>query len=136
MLSALSLSSVCFWCVSMAVESNPCLSCGACCGFFRVSFYWSELSSAYGNVPDELTGRLSSHRVFMKGTSHEPVRCNALLGDIGQTVRCTIYEHRPTPCRDFQTHEVDGSVSDACSRARAKYGLPPLLPYSRDSEIA
>ncbi|EMK5322830.1 YkgJ family cysteine cluster protein, partial [Escherichia coli] len=21
---------------------NPCMTCGACCAFFRVSFYWAE----------------------------------------------------------------------------------------------
>ncbi|HOC10952.1 MAG TPA: YkgJ family cysteine cluster protein, partial [Thermomonas sp.] len=21
---------------------HPCLSCGACCAYFRVSFHWSE----------------------------------------------------------------------------------------------
>ncbi|MGE8323794.1 MAG: YkgJ family cysteine cluster protein, partial [Pseudomonas sp.] len=23
-------------------EYNPCLDCGACCGYFRVSFFWGE----------------------------------------------------------------------------------------------
>lgn len=129
-------------CVSLAVENhwavepNPCLSCGACCGFFRVSFYWAELSSAHGQVPDELTEQISPHRACMKGTACEPVRCNALLGDIAQTVRCTIYDQRPTPCRDFHTHNPDGSVAEACTRARAKWGLAPLSPFTEESEIA
>ncbi|MLR39642.1 YkgJ family cysteine cluster protein, partial [Salmonella enterica subsp. enterica] len=21
---------------------NPCMTCGACCAYFRVSFYWAE----------------------------------------------------------------------------------------------
>ncbi|MEG6657786.1 YkgJ family cysteine cluster protein, partial [Pseudomonas aeruginosa] len=24
---------------------NPCLTCGACCAHFRVSFYWGECRS-------------------------------------------------------------------------------------------
>ena len=31
--------------------SNPCLSCGACCAFFRASFHWLETTSA----PDGVT---------------------------------------------------------------------------------
>lgn len=27
---------------SMSGDGNPCLSCRACCAFFRVSFYWAE----------------------------------------------------------------------------------------------
>ncbi|OZZ73507.1 zinc/iron-chelating domain-containing protein, partial [Klebsiella pneumoniae] len=23
-------------------EINPCMTCGACCAYFRVSFYWAE----------------------------------------------------------------------------------------------
>ncbi|THB82127.1 YkgJ family cysteine cluster protein, partial [Pantoea allii] len=26
----------------MSEISNPCVSCGACCAHFRVSFYWAE----------------------------------------------------------------------------------------------
>ncbi|HCB0868544.1 TPA: YkgJ family cysteine cluster protein, partial [Klebsiella pneumoniae] len=22
-------------------EINPCMTCGACCAYFRVSFYWA-----------------------------------------------------------------------------------------------
>ncbi|MEG0249014.1 MAG: YkgJ family cysteine cluster protein, partial [Pseudomonas sp.] len=29
-------------------EYNPCLDCGACCGYFRVSFFWGECQSAGG----------------------------------------------------------------------------------------
>jgi len=31
--------------------SNPCLSCGACCAFFRASFHWLETAAAYGLPP-------------------------------------------------------------------------------------
>jgi len=32
---------------------NPCLTCGACCAYFRVSFYFGECVSAGGAVPDK-----------------------------------------------------------------------------------
>ncbi|HEY9034237.1 MAG TPA: YkgJ family cysteine cluster protein [Pseudomonadales bacterium] len=107
---------------------NPCLGCGACCGFFRVSFYWAEAESGGGSVPDTLTEQVSPHLSCMQGTASKPARCTALLGDIGNSVRCTIYDRRSSTCRNFNTHHDDGSVNDHCSRARAHYGLPPLHP--------
>ncbi|ENO4720751.1 YkgJ family cysteine cluster protein, partial [Escherichia coli] len=38
---------------------NPCMTCGACCAFFRVSFYWAEADDAGGNVPVSLTEQIS-----------------------------------------------------------------------------
>ncbi|MGB7648286.1 MAG: YkgJ family cysteine cluster protein, partial [Pseudomonas fluorescens] len=35
-------------------EASPCLSCGACCSHFRVSFFWGECASSGGTVPDDL----------------------------------------------------------------------------------
>ena len=32
-------------------DLNPCMTCGACCIFFRVSFYWSEADDAGGTIP-------------------------------------------------------------------------------------
>lgn len=34
---------------------NPCMTCGACCACFRVSFYWAEGDDASGRVPASLT---------------------------------------------------------------------------------
>lgn len=34
---------------------NPCMTCGACCAYFRVSFYWAEGDDASGRVPASLT---------------------------------------------------------------------------------
>lgn len=106
-------------------ESNhPCLTCGACCAAFRVSFYWAESDDAAGGpVPAELTMPVNSHLVCMRGTESQPVRCIALVGKVGERVSCGIYEHRSSTCREF------APASDNCARARAKYGLPPLTGY-------
>ena len=43
--------------------SHPCLTCGACCAFFRVSFHWSEADPEMGGVvPIELTEPLRALR--------------------------------------------------------------------------
>lgn len=108
---------------------NPCLQCGACCAYFRVSFYWSEADPFLGgSVPAELTEAINSYRSAMKGTLCAPARCAALDGGIGESVRCTIYPGRPSPCRELEPWDATGRPDEKCSRARAAHGLPPLDP--------
>lgn len=107
---------------------NPCLTCGACCAHFRVSFYWGECRSAGGVVPDELTVRISPQMVAMSGTENKPARCVGLLGEVGCGVRCTVYEQRSSTCREFEAAWANGQPNPACDAARAAYGLPPLTP--------
>ncbi|MDE8554833.1 YkgJ family cysteine cluster protein [Pantoea vagans] len=121
----------------MSELSNPCVSCGACCAHFRVSFYWAEADDAGGLVPTELTEPLSLLMRNMHGTNDRAPRCVALQGDIGGCVSCGIYEQRPTPCREFSMSGEAGIHNEACDRARARYGLPPLfapsLPHITES---
>jgi len=107
---------------------NPCLSCGACCAYFRVSFYWGECQSAGGLVPDNLTVAVTPHLVAMQGTEQKPTRCKALLGEIGCGTRCTIYENRSSTCREFTAAWENGEPNPHCDAARAAHGLPPLVP--------
>lgn len=107
-------------------DLNPCMTCGACCAFFRVSFYWAEASDAGGPVPVHLTEPVSPFLRCMAGTNQKQSRCGALSGSPGENVSCTIYENRPSACREFAMSGEDGEVNEACNRARARYGLPPL----------
>lgn len=101
--------------------SNACISCGACCATFRVSFYWAE-SNAHpsGTVPAELTTPVSPYHVAMKGTESKPPRCVALEGTIGECVSCSIYELRSTTCREFEAGD------ERCQQAREGHGLRRL----------
>lgn len=109
--------------------ANPCLDCGACCAFFRVSFYWAEAGPFLGGtVPAELTTKLNPHLSAMRGTESRPARCVALQGTIGQSVACSIYGQRPSPCRDLMPAWMAGEPSPQCDKARAAHGLPPLEP--------
>lgn len=109
--------------------ANPCLGCGACCAFFRVSFYWAEAERFLGgNVPAELTLKLNPHLSAMRGTEVRPARCVALQGDVGQSVACGIYTDRPSPCRELMPSWETGEPSPQCDKARAAHGLPPLEP--------
>jgi hypothetical protein len=112
--------------------SNPCITCGACCAHFRVSFYWSEAEAAAGGLtPPQLTTKLTPHHAVMRGTERQPPRCVALQGEIGTAVRCAIHALRPSPCRELQASWVDGVHNERCDRARAAHGLPPLPPPPR-----
>lgn len=107
-------------------EPSPCMTCGACCAYFRVSFYWGEQVSAGGLVPDELTQKISPHLSCMQGTGSKPARCVALGGTIGQTVACTIYPQRSSTCREFAMSGENGVHNPECDKARAFHGLEAL----------
>ena len=108
-------------------ELNPCQGCGACCAAYRVSFYNGEVDDfPGGSVPADLVEGLGSHHACMRGTASAPVRCLALLGDIGKSVSCAIYEFRPSPCREFAPFASLGRIDERCNDARRKHGLPPL----------
>lgn len=112
-------------------KQNPCLSCGACCAHFRVSFYWAECDDATeGGVPVHLTKKLNDFRRVFLGTEGPHSRCIALSGEIGQNVTCAIYERRASVCHDFHASWRDGEPNPRCDQARAAWGLPPLAPTS------
>lgn len=110
----------------MSEINNPCISCGACCAYFRVSFYWAESEDAGGVVPQALTEQVTPFLSCMQGTNRKSPRCVALDGEVGQSVSCSIYLNRPTPCHEFDQSGLNGVSNEACDRARAQYGLPPV----------
>lgn len=77
-------------------------------------------------MPVELTEKLNDFRRVMKGTSQKSPRCIALLGEIGQGVRCSIYELRASVCRDFDLSWLNGVHNERCDQARIAWGLEPL----------
>ena len=110
-----------FECFNMTADavSFDCQTCGACCAYFRISFYWAETDAhPLGQVPQALTQAISPYRVAMKGSTSPSKRCVALAGEIGQSVGCTIYEKRSSPCREFEMG------SEGCFKARKAHGLP------------
>lgn len=95
-----------------------CQRCGACCAYFRVSFYWAETDAhPEGITPQSMTTAVSPHHVAMQGTTKKPARCVALGGNIGKFVSCNIYEKRSSTCRAFEAGSED------CIKARAAHGL-------------
>lgn len=100
---------------------SPCQACGACCTNFRVSFYLGETDAAPGgSVPAQLTEAVTPLLRCMKGTGSKPVHCIALEGEVGKRVSCSIYAQRPSPCREFDVFEADGSPDPRCAALRAQ----------------
>ena len=106
------------------------MRCGACCAFYRISFNSRETTNfPGGEVPLNLTFKVNATRSAMKGTGTRPIRCQALSGEIGRSVYCTIYDHRPTTCREFLNVWENDVVNSLCDRARATYGLMPISNF-------
>lgn len=103
--------------LSQIATQDACLSCGACCAHFRVSFYWAEGEM----IPNEMLEVLTPVYSCMKGTNQAPSRCIALEGKIGESASCQIYEQRSSSCKEVQ-------VADSqCHKARTAYGLIPFI---------
>jgi Fe-S-cluster containining protein len=92
---------------------NPCSGCNACCRHFRVSFYQGELDC-------------------QPGTESGYDRCIALQAD----GLCSIYEHRPSVCREFPVFMEDGSLNPECVRLRILHGIAPWVPKREAAEHA
>lgn len=104
----------------MSGSDNPCLGCSVCCMHYRVSFYQGEMDSQPGGyVPSDMAVSLTPFRACMKGTERAPGRCIA-LGDSGL---CTIYENRPSVCREFPALMPDGTQNPECIRLQTLYGI-------------
>ena len=103
---------------TLAERDNPCRSCGACCNAFRVSFHWSEASelSPY-RVPENMIEQVTPHVACMAGTHARAPRCAAHEGTVGRSSGCSIYEFRPSPCREVNPGD------EKCLRARQLCGV-------------
>lgn len=114
-------------------DVNPCKRCGACCAVWKVCFPAVEADTGKtGRVPVELTVPVSETRLAMRGTELQQRRCCALEGQIGHWVSCSIYQFRPTACREFKASWEMGVSNHSCDRARTIYGLVPfgsLMPF-------
>jgi Fe-S-cluster containining protein len=102
----------------MSATDNPCLSCGACCAYYRITFHADEALA----IPAEYLEQIQPEVSCMKGTNNYPPRCSALRGEVGQQVSCAIYENRPSPCREFNEYELDGTPNMRCFKLR---GITP-----------
>jgi Fe-S-cluster containining protein len=113
---------------------EKCQSCGACCSFYA----WFPMRMQVDDGPlienETLTfkAKETTKVIDLDGTSYKTTslrtffrrrkidgwwRCIALEGNVGQSVKCTVYKDRPSGCSGF----VPGS--ELCKRARRWAGL-------------
>ena len=109
-------------------DQDACLTCGACCAHFRVTFYWAE-----GEIlPQDFIEPINTVYSCMKGTNQKNSRCIALIGEIGEMVSCGVYSARSSTCKEVQVGD------EQCLKARKAYNLIPLieidLPDSSNDE--
>lgn len=109
--------------LSQLPTQDACLSCGACCAYFRVSFYWAEGL----NMPEHYTEPVTPVYSCMAGTNQKNPRCVALVGTLGEAVSCGMYEQRSSSCKEVQ-------IADAqCNKARIAHNMIPFI--SIETEI-
>jgi len=107
------------------MSEYDCQTCGACCTNVAEnagSPFYVEIAPS-----DAILQRkdLVTKLVVLDddGVPHlrldETGRCLALAGKLGRSVRCTIYHHRPSPCRRVE------AGSPLCLRYRAEKGMSP-----------
>ena len=110
-----------------ASTGDVCLTCGACCASFRVSFYWAESDEAVACcVPADMTCQVAPLLCAMKGTNQQEPWCVALQGNVGVNVRCSIYDRRPSVCHEVTPSGRGAMANFWCDRARALWDLLPL----------
>lgn len=108
---------------------NPCITCGACCAYYKVTFYWGEMSEEIPNgVPSSLCERYNDYKAVMKGTNNAEPRCVALVGTIGKRVFCRIHHCKPSVCKEIEPSFKNGERETKCDKARLAYGLPLITP--------
>ena len=109
----------------MTSPALDCRDCGACCVNLPTNRalgfkYWVEIADG-----DEILDHaelVTKHVVYdADGVPHLRIvgdgRCNALRGVVGHDVWCSIYEHRPSPCREVQPGDAN------CLRYRREHEL-------------
>lgn len=88
-----------------------------------------------GFVPSDMIEQLTPFRACMKGTNQTGRRCIALAGTPGIRTFCTIYEYRPSPCREFEVWDAAGVPNERCQQLRGAHGLS-LLPMRTSMTMA
>ena len=106
-------------------DELDCRRCGACCVNLPENAAESFTSWVEVAPDDAILARADLVKKLVvrdaDGVPHLRVaddgRCLALRGALGRDVACTIYHHRPSPCRRVQRGDA------LCSRYRAAHGL-------------
>jgi uncharacterized protein len=92
--------------------SAMCRACGACCSFSRE---WPRFSLESDAALDRIPPRFVDDQQGRMRCSGD--RCTALVGEVGVSTSCAIYDVRPDVCRACLPGD------DACETARRRFKL-------------
>src|SRR5690606_937692 len=110
--------------VTDAADAVPdCVTCGVCCALTLIAPIEKErnegLPEFWEIFPDDAPDEPPILRIMPRDA--ENGHCVNLDGEIGKKVGCSVYEDRPSACRDFE------AGSDRCREYRRMYGIEPQL---------
>ncbi len=105
--------------VDISNKPIPCVSCGACCEYFKIKFKGDDNKQ----VPWEKIVIHSNGNAYMKGAEKFKGKCVAFSGEIGKECTCLIYNNRPDVCRLFPVWLPNGRQNPRCIKAREHHGL-------------
>lgn len=102
----------------MSDNKYDCLTCGACCNFFKIiTINYNDYDSLHESIKPFIMqsvppcNPVNFNMITIEAENKFP-RCTALQGVVGEKVHCSVYEHRPPACRSFKP----GSI--LCKKAR------------------
>jgi Fe-S-cluster containining protein len=101
--------------ITLSEETSPCRTCGACCSF---AADWPRFSTEDESDLDRIPGLFVAAN--LSGMRCDGDRCSALVGKVGTSTSCAVYDARPHVCRAC----VPGD--EACNLARSRFGLSGL----------
>ena len=96
-------------------KSSTCQACGACCSFSR---HWPRFTTEDDSDLDRIPRAFADHHLGRMQCNGD--RCAALVGEVGISTSCAVYNVRPDVCRACQPGD------EACQLARHRFGLSPL----------
>ncbi len=109
--------------VDISNKPIPCMSCGACCSYFKVQF-----DRKYNpQVPWQKITVIKNSQAVMIGTEEFKGRCESLEGVVGESCKCKIYSSRPDVCESFPVWLNNGLQNPKCMAARKHHGLKPEI---------
>lgn len=103
----------------MPHTDSPCQTCGACCSYSKE---WPRFTTESDEEIDLLPRAMVDDEAGGMLCSGD--RCAALQGTVGVSTSCSVYEDRPVVCRACEPGD------EACSLARASFGLPVIAAHS------
>ncbi len=105
-------------------KNYDCQTCGACCRNYETvevsvydkNFEWLKENNYliakpfdYYDAPSKkqkIPRNVFQMRLAVSEDTDNSKRCIALAGNVGEQVKCSIYENRPNTCRTFEAASI------------------------------